>query len=503
MKPSLFSFIFLWISLSATAQPSTKILENSLEQARLAWGVPGMSVGIIYKNQKILNKGFGVKEQGKSDAINSTTQFAIASNTKAFVSAALSTLVSQNKISWDDPVIRYLPDFEMYDPYVTAHLTIRDLLCHRSGLGTFSGDVIWYKSELPASEVIKKIKYVPQAFEFRSGYGYSNLMFITAGEVIRSVTQMNWDDYVKSTFIEPLDMNETITSTDQLSDNRAIPHKPDGKVNLPIDWVNWDNMGAAGGIISSSDDMTQWIQLLLNKGIWKSDTIIEPDLLHEMWTPHNSFPITESSHLDIPGRHFNGYGLGWGVYDYFGRKVITHSGGYDGMYSRLVLLPDEQLGFVLLTNTMTGIITPVIFDIINQFIKEDTRDWHAKYLDRKSGVGMEEWIEARQNARQIDTQPRLSITSYAGQYFDPMYGTITIQVKDDKLRLSFENAPLLNASLEHWHHDTWQILWDETHAWFNEGWVTFEMDVTNSITEIKFDVPNYDIFFHEINAKKK
>lgn len=493
----------LTISISLCSQPSSKKMISGLEKARIDWGVPGMSVGIVHQGEVFLNRGFGFKEQGKSEPTNATTQYAIASNTKAFVSAAIGTLVMDGKLKWDEPVRKYLPDFAMYDPYVTEHITVRDLLCHRAGLGTFSGDVIWYKSEKSAAEVIKQIKYVPQAYPFRSGYGYSNLMFITAGEVIKAVSGLSWEEYVRKTFFEPLQMNETITSTNNLSSNVATPHKPTRNINQPIPWVNWDNMGAAGGIISSSDDMLNWIQLLLNKGISEGDTLIDPDILNEMWTPHNAFPITEKSKLDLPGRNFNGYGLGWGLYDYFGRKVVTHSGGYDGMYSRVVLVPDEQLGFVVLTNSMTGIITPVIFDIINQFIKEDTRDWHEKYLQRPGGEGMSDWIDQRKTARIENTSPRKENAHYTGTYYDPFYGTITIKEQEGKLRLLFEQAPDLSATLAHWQLDTWEIKWDHIHAWFDFGLINFTFNTENEVIGIEFDVPNYDIFFDEIHAKKR
>jgi CubicO group peptidase (beta-lactamase class C family) len=500
---SLFTPLCLLVTITLLAQPSTKKLEKSIENARQQWSVPGMSVAVVYKGETYFSKGFGIKKEGFTDKVDAQSQYAIASNTKAFVSAALATLVMEQKIQWDDPVRKHLPDFAMYDPYVSEHVTVRDLLCHRTGLGTFSGDVIWYKSERPASEVVQKVAFVPQDYEFRGGYGYSNLMFITAGEVIKAVTGKPWDEYVSETFFAPLGMKETVTSVDDLDDNNAQPHKPVGDENLPIPWVNWDNMGAAGGIISSVDDMSNWIKLLLNKGIWKGDTLIDPDQLNIMWTPHNNFTLYERHHVSIPGRHFNGYGLGWGVFDYYGHKVISHSGGYDGMYSRVVLIPDLQLGFVILTNSMTNVIGAMMFDLINQFIKKDTRDWHAWYQNQSGGGGMLAEAEKRKAARAKGTFPRLGLSKYAGDYYDPMYGTITIQEEDGQLRLAFEKAPDLSATLQHWHYDTWEIKWDQVHAWFDFGLISFTLNTQNEVQGIEFDVPNYDIFFDEIHAKKQ
>ncbi len=464
-----------------------------------------MSVSIVKDNKIILNKGYGIKEDGKGAPINENTLFAIASNTKAFISSALAQLVSEDEIDWDDRVVDYLPHFEVFDPYVTSEVTIEDLLCHRVGLGTFSGDVIWYKSELEPKEIISRIKYLPQAFSFRNGYGYSNLMFIAAGEVIKTVTGQDWDDYITRSFFEPLRMNRTVTSIDELASkgNFATPHKVDQGKNIPIEWTNWDNMGAAGGIISSSSDMARWIQLNLNSGILESDTLIAPTELLELWTIHNSFYLSAESREWIPGRHFNGYGLGWGTFDYFGRQVVTHSGGYDGMYSRVVLIPDEDLGFAILTNNMTGISNALMMYLINAFIKEDLRDWSLAYLERPGSGGVAEDILTKKDSRKDGTTPSLNLESYEGIFYDPMYGSIQTKLENGSLKLKFENAPQLSATLGHWHYDTWEIKWDEIHAWFDFGTLKFNLNNDNEVIGISFDVPNYDIFFHEINAIKQ
>ncbi len=471
-----------------------------IEQARVDWGVPGMAVAIVKENKVIFNEGFGTKKKGSELAVDSNTQFAIASNTKAFVSSALAVLVADGQLSWDDQVVDILPYFELYDRYSTSETTIRDLLCHRVGLGTFSGDVIWYKSQLEAAEVIKKIKHLPPAYAFRSGYGYSNLMFITAGEVIKAVTGKNWNEYVKETFFEPLGMNKSITSIDNLdADNAATPHKS-AEGNLPISWVNWDNMGAAGGIISTTTDMAQWMMMNLNDGIWNGTEVLPRDQQRILWTPHNNFVITEASEARIPGRHFTGYGLGWGLYDYFGRMVVTHSGGYDGMYSRVMMVPDEQLGIVILTNSMSGITLPLCLKLLNDFIKEDRRDWSQEFLE--SDVDGDDRISKIQSTRLKDTSSTLDIAAYAGSYEAPLHGGIKIEISNAELTLSFDNAPDLSASLKHWHLDTWEIDWDQTHAWFDFGLVTFELNSLAEVTGLKFNVPNGDIFFDELVVTK-
>ncbi len=507
MKKSftLFSLLFLIFFQPAICQTDVSEIEAYIEKARQDWGVPGMSVAIVKDGQIISNRGYGVKEIGKKDNVDEKTLFAIASNTKAFVSSALGVLQREEKLNLNDKVQNYIPGFQVYDAYASSEATVTDLLCHRIGLGTYSGDVIWYKSNLTAAEVVEKIRYVPQKYSFRAGYGYSNLMFITAGEVIRKVTGLPWNNFVQETFFNPLGMDRTITSTKDLDvrGNFAIPHKPVSDQNLPIDWVNWDNMGAAGGIISSSEDMAKWLIFQLQNGIWDNDTILDPAVQNILWTPHNNYTVSLNSKKRNPGTHFSGYGLGWGVSDYYGNRMITHGGGYDGMYSQVAMLPEQNLGIVILTNTMKGIATPLRYYIINQFIHKESKDFSQEALDNiseKSSVELE--IEEQKRARVYNTKPTLDLGAYAGVYETNMHGPIHLVYDGDDLFLNFERAPDLTARLVHWHYDTWEIKWDNVHAWFDFGTIQFHYNNRMEITGFEFDVPNNDIFFDELTVKK-
>jgi CubicO group peptidase (beta-lactamase class C family) len=495
---------FIVFLFSASAQVDVKVIDKYIEQARKDWNVPGMSVAIVKDGQIVMSKGYGVKELGKKDNVDGNTQFAIASNTKAFVASALARLVEEGRLDWKDKVREYLPYFSLYGEHESATTTIEDLLCHRVGLGTFSGDVIWYKTTRSAEEVVKRIKHVPQAYEFRDGYGYSNLMFITVGEVIRVVTGKSWDSYVAETFFDPLEMNNTITSTSNLLSNYATPHKPTfDRGVIPIDWTNWDAMGAAGGIISSSNDMAKWMMMNLNDGVWMSDTLLDKEQQNLLWTPHNNFTLSEGSKSAIPGRHIAGYGLGWSMIDYFGNLVVSHGGGYDGMYSRVMMIPDLRLGIVVLTNSMEGISTPLTYYIANQYLKMDTRDWSKEALLRaKANNDHKNKVADRKTQRVPDTTPTKPLQSFVGTYTDPMYGDIVVSMKGEKLRIEFHDAPELGATLDHWHYNTFELKWDEEHAWFDFGTVNFDLSNNQTVIGMTFDVPNYDIFFEELNMKK-
>lgn len=506
MRYTLVVLMIFQIIGNTFGQADLKIIEKYIEDAREAWDVPGLSVAIVKDGEIVFEKGYGVIESGKKQKVDEHTLYAIASNTKAFISASIATLEESGQLDLDDPVQKHLPYFELYDSYVSSEAIVRDLLCHRLGLGTFSGDVIWYKSNFSPEEIVKKAKFVPQAYSFRGGYGYSNLMFLAAGEVIKSASGKPWDNYIQEAFFDPLEMTRTRTSTNDLGslDNVATPHKPVNGENIPIAWTNWDNMGAAGGIISSVHDMSQWLKLQLNEGILDGDTIFSPAIQNEMWNAHNIQKVSLSNKHYMPSRHFRSYGLGWGLFDYHGRLIANHGGGYDGMYSRVILVPEENLGVVVLTNSMKGISTPISNYIVDRYLEVPERDWSAEGLQQsyRSEKFKSDRLVARGKSRVLNTKPTFPMSAYSGRYFDKMYGDIEIKYEGDNLRLEFPSAPDLSAHLSHWHYDTFKINWDREHAWFDFGTLQFIMDNNGNIRGLNFDVPNDDIFFHELHPVK-
>ncbi len=498
---------FLLLSVRfLTAQVDPAALDRYFEQARRDWEVPGMAIAVVKDGKVVLAEGYGALAVNDPQKVDENTVFAIASNTKAFIAAAVGMLVEAGKLNWDDPVEQHLPYFELYNPYVTAKTTVRDLLCHRVGLGTFSGDVIWYKSEHSAAEVVRRAREVPQAFDFRAGYGYSNLMFITAGEVIRAVAGQPWDVFIQNNILRPLEMDRTFTSVTQLEGqtNVATPHKPTQTGNTPIPYANWDNMGAAGGILSTAGDMAHWLKLQLDGGRWKDDRLFTTETQSEWWQPHNPRRISAAAREYYPQRNFSAYGLGWGLSDWDGRLVAAHGGGYDGMYSQVMLVPGEKLGVVVLTNSMKGIGNALARYVVDRYLDRPERDWSAEGLERYQNYRQyrDNRVQERLDHRQTETQPSLPLSQYAGEYHDPMYGDIKVKMEKGELRLLFPHAPALDATLTHWHYNTFQINWDETHAWFDFGTVNFQLDNQGKIMELQFDVPNDDIFFHELHPKR-
>lgn len=490
--------IALHLAFTAYGQPDLKELDAYYAKALNAWDVPGMSVAIVKDGKVVFSKSYGVKEIGRRETPDENTLYAIASNTKAFTTAVIAQLVQEGKLGWDDKVQEHLPYFELYDPYVSHETTIRDLLCHRVGLKTYSGDLIWYRSTLDPEEIIRRVKYLPKAYDFRSGYGYSNVMFITAGEVIEQVTGAEWSENVEKRFFEPLKMNRSITTSRDLAamGNAATPHALIEGVHKPIGWEDWQSVAATGGIISSVKDMSQWMMFNLSHGVWGGDTLLTEASRNTLWKPHNNFTVDHTS--DDKSVHLRGYALGWSVSDYHGRLRVGHTGGYTGMLSAVTLIPDENLGVVVLTNGMKPLFAAVVNYAVDAFLEVPEKDWSAEmlanYAKRKDTR-----IEDRKKARVPNTKPSVDTDLYAGTYRAESYGKITVKRVGDDLKIFFEHTPDFTATLSHWHYDVWKMTWDNPDllAWFPFATVKFEMDNNNNVTGISFDVPNDDFWFDE------
>lgn len=482
-------------------------IDALIEESRAKWNVPGLSVAIVKDGKIVLSKGYGVRELGKPEAVDGETLFAIASNSKAFTAAAILMLQEEGKMKLDDRVQTHLPWMQLYDPWVSAEIRVDDLLCHRSGLGTFSGDLLWWGTPYSPEEVLRRTKHLTPEGPFRSSYGYSNLMFLAAGEVIRSSSGKTWQAFVEERIFAPTGMTRSITSTNQLNDrgNAASPHKPTMDKVTPIPWVNWDTMAAAGGVISCSDDMAKWIRIQLDQGRIEGDKrLFSEASSNRMWTPHTPIAVSEAARKRNPSTHFRSYGLGWMLSDYKGRMVAQHGGGYDGMYSQVMLVPDENLGIVVLTNSMTGISGPLCNTIADRYLGGDATDWLTTGLERDVS-GRQAFYDRIQKAitPTIEgTQPSRPLETYTGKFRCPMYGDATVTLEDGKLVLRLLANKELVADLTHLQLDTFVIRWRTDFAWFREGTIQFVPDAQGIFQDLRLDVPNEDLWFHELKLRR-
>lgn len=487
-------------------------VDEMISAARQEWGVPGLAVAIVKDDTLVLCKGYGVREYGSDQPVDEQTLFAIASNSKAFTAAALAILVDEKKLSWDDHVVDYLPWFRLHDPLATNELRVRDLLCHRSGLGTFSGDLLWWGTSYSPQEVLQRAQHLPLESSFRASYGYSNLMYLAAGEVIAEVSGLPWPEFVETRILRPLKMERTVSSVRDLvtRGNYATPHKTFLDRSEPIPWMNWDTMAAAGGIISSAHDMSQWVKAQLKKGEVSADTrLFSEQESHEMWHAQTVIPVSRSSSGRKPTTHFRAYGLGWSLSDYRGKKLVGHGGGYDGMYSQVLMIPEEELGIVVLTNSMTSIGSALVYQIADRFIDQasgevTSRDWNKEMLEsfRKSRQDFDDRIKKRLTKVVENTTPSHPLSEYAATFRCPMYGEASVTVEGKGLVLRLEPYPALVADLEHLHYDTFVIRWRNEFAWFEGGTAHFVCDSQGRFVRLELDVPNDDLWFHELRLSR-
>lgn len=509
MKKVLISLLltaaFVITAASQTIEEKVIRIDEYAQQVLTDWKGPGMAIAVIKDDKVVMAKGYGLRRLGSPEKVDADTDFAIASNSKAFTAAALAILVDEKKLNWDDKVSEYLPAFQMYAPWVTSELTIRDLVSHRVGLDTFSGDLLWYETTYNEDEILRRVRYLQPVSSFRGRFGYQNLMFIAAGRVVEKVSGKSWCNFVTERILTPLGMSHTTCSIKTLPDNAAWPHNESGGSLRVLHRGDVDGAMAAAGLNSSVSDLSRWIRTQLGRGTFEGKTIFSSQRSWEMWQPNIMLPISEEASKANPTQHFNAYGMGWFMYDYHGRKILNHSGGLDGFLSYTVLIPEENAGFVVLTNNESPSFAIMMNKIRDILVDAPERDWNEQA--KRQSAGRKAAAEAQRktvdSARVANTNPSLALSGYAGKYTDRLYGDITVSEENGHLVIRFGPSPNFVADLEHWHYDTFQIKWRPSVAYnFPRGFITFTIDKNGKPDEIKIDQPNNDFWFYELHPKR-
>lgn len=477
----------LTFALSTTAaaqQGPLRGFEAYTASALKAWDAPGLAVAVVRNDSLVFARGFGVRELGKGDPVTANTVFAVGSTTKAFTSALLGTLVDAGRLGWDDPVTKHYPGFQLYDPYVTREITIRDLLTHRSGLSR--GDRLWSGSGMPREEVIRRVRYLKPSWSFRSTYGYQNIMFLTAGEIAGKLYGHGWDAAVADRIFTPLGMTRTVTSTLPLKgmDDVATPHERiEGSVT-PVEWLNIDNIGPAGSINSSVTDMAQWVRMQLAGGTYAGRKVLEPRTIKEMHALQMHTRISETDEKLNPESHLTGYGLGWSLRDYRGLRLVSHGGAIRGMRAWVAMFPEKNLGVVVLTN-MAESTLPIAIGMraLDQHLTTTPKDWSALYLNEARAGRARALAEAEKvrASRVQGTSPTLPLERYAATYADSMYGEIRVIREGEGLTLTF--GPHFTGDLKHWHFDTFEAVWRNRAQ--GRGTVMFTIDARGQVAALE------------------
>ncbi len=487
------------------AQISSGEIDQLVEEAIDKFNVAGVAVGIAKDGKIIHSKGYGLKSIKTKDKVNRHTNFAIASNTKAFTTAALSILVDNGKLSWQDKVKDFIPEFKMYNPYVTENFNIQDLLTHRSGLGLGAGDLMFFPdgSDFTIKDVLKIFQYFEPQSAFRTKFDYDNILYIVAGEIIARVSGMSWEEFVEKRIMKPLNMDNTYSSLSRIRDksNLATPHSTDTGTIRTISHFERVVNGAAGGIISNVDDLCNWMLVHLNKGKYGKN--LEKELFseknqNEMWKIHTTLDVNRNPRYNS---HFAGYGLGWGLKDIKGNMSISHTGGLPGMLSRTVLIPDLELGVVVLTNTANGgagVFRAVSKSIVDSYLSLDDFDWTGYYYER--------YIKKENNADQVSTQVwktaksassnHLNLNDYFGVYEDDWFGKVEIFMNGNQLWFKSYRSPKLNGPMIYYKANTFAIKW-EYQDMNADAFAIFNLDEEGKAQSIRMKgiSPNIDFSF--------
>ncbi len=511
LSPSVLIVTLLLAGSAAVAQgpagPSD--LDAWVMRAMSTFEVPGLALTIVKDGKVVTAKGYGVRKLGDPARVDEHTLFGIASNTKAFTATALGLLVEDGTIRWDGRVIDYVPWFQMSDPFVTREMTVRDLLVHRSGLGLGAGDLLWWpQSTYDRKEVARRLRYVPLATSFRSAYAYDNVLYLVAGEVIEAMSGQSWEDFVATRILAKVGMTHSNVrhSAAGQGGNVAATHARVGGQVRSIAPFESDTTNPAGGINSCAEDMARWLIVQLAEGeLPDGSRLFSRATARELTTM-----VTPIAIGDVPPEardlrpNFNGYGLGFGIRDYRGRKLVTHTGGLPGYVSKVAMIPDARLGISILTNQESGAAFESIADhILDSYLNAPQVDWiavfHAIEMRGRDKIRSAEQTSAQ--SRDAQSKPSLPLERYAGKFTDRWYGDVTIAPANGGLTIRFDKTPALTGVLEHWQYDTFVAKWKDREL-RADAFVTFALDPNGRIESARMRAvspeTDFSFDFHDL-----
>jgi CubicO group peptidase (beta-lactamase class C family) len=501
-------------ALAADAPDLTPVVEAT----RDAFDVPGIAVAIVKDGEVVLAQGWGVREAGKSGPVDAHTRFAIASLTKAFTSASLSILADEGRLSLDDRVIDHLPWFQMSDAYVSREMRLRDLLVHRSGLALGAGDLLfWPATNYSTEQIVRRLRHVPLETSFRSRYAYDNVLYAVAQLVIEKVSGQTYGDFVRTRIFAPVGMDESAINADLVrGGNVATGHAKFDFTDLrTVPAMTWSNNQAAGGIYANVDDLARWMQVQLAGGVLGTEPdgserrLFSADRHRAMWEIVTPIPIPARPAVPelapaLP--KFAGYGEGWSIGEYRGRRLVSHTGGWPGMVSRMTLVPELGLGVIVLTNQeVPAAFNAVTYEALDHFLQAPDTDWVAAYSAAvaKAAADAASGADAHAAARRRST-PALPPAGYAATYRDDWYGDVAIALENGRLVMRFAQTPQLVGTLEHWQNDTFVVRWHDR-GLNADAFATFDLTPDGTVRELRMQavspLTDFSFDFHHLRLK--
>jgi len=521
------SFLIFSVVTEVNAEVSPVEIDVLAEKVMAAFSVPGVAIGIIEKGKTTHLKGYGVKNINNNQPINTDSIFKIASNTKAFTTAALAILVDEKKISWQGKVIDYLPNFKMHDAWVTKEFTVKDLLTHRSGLGLGAGDLmLWPEpSSFSRDEILHNLRYLKPAGEFRASYAYDNLLYIVAGEIIPAVTGMSWQQFIDKRIMQPLGMTHCYAG-DVAAEHLQELAQPHGVIAGKLAVIQRKKSSgkesvsaAAGGIQCSITDMLKWANVFLNQGRYgEGKQLFSQEQHQEMWSAQTIMPLSKRAKR-WDNSHFSSYGLGWRMNDVNGYLRVHHSGSLSGMYSYVSFFPEQELGIVILTNQQSSRARDALmYSLMKSYLplslaEKDSGqriDWLQEMLK-----GYKRPVDITSNSLENSTAKSDPLTlviddqesqTLLGIYRDAWLGDFVIKKQKDKLIISSKRMVALVGELIKRGNNKYAVTWHDrgleadVYAVFsrnNLGKIT-TMRLKPQSKNIDFSYDFQDLLFHKV-----
>jgi CubicO group peptidase (beta-lactamase class C family) len=501
---SIFSGLLIGLAGIVSAQPA--FVKDSLDvyvnREMKRWNIPALAVAIVKDGKVVACKGYGTTESNGTKKVDENTLFQIASNSKAFTGTSLAMLDARKKISLDDKATKWLPYFSLKEPYASKEVTVRDLLCHRIGFQTFQSDFLNWNCNLTRKEIIEGMKNVTPVYSFRSRYGYCNSAFLAAGEVIKAATDTTWDDFVKYNFFKPLSMTRSTTyHKDIVADqNAAVPYTILRNKLVKLDYANVDNLGPAASISSCVKDMSNWVLCQLDSGRFNGRQVIPFAAIKTTRTPQ-MIAGRGGNNPDFPSNHFNLYGMGWGIKDYYGKAMYEHTGGADGFVTSVCLFPEEKLGIVVLTNTdmndlFLALREQIMLAYFNQPYKNLSAEGYKYFAEGNKEANAE--IDGWMNKTKVKDQEFPLAKDLVGKYNNEVYGDVEVK-NDEGLVVTFSHHPQAKGKLSYMGDNT--FLCEYTYATW--GFQQLKVKVENNkVSSIIIKVNDF-VDYMDYEFKKK
>ena len=480
--------IYILSAPSAFGQYDTQNekLEAMIEQGIADWKIPALSVLVMKDGKSVFKKTYGVKNINTKEKANTQTLFTMASTTKALIAMSMGILVDEGKVEWDDKVRKHYPDFQLSDSYITEDARIKDLFTHNLGIG--NADWIWYARNLSTEETIEKFAQTQKAYPLRGGYQYQNMGYVIAGEVIRTISGKQWDQFLKERIFDPLGMSRTAgMSADVLAlGNVATPHYDDLEEGvIEINYAFFDQAGAAGSLYSCIDDMEKYLAFIQNKGVHNGDTLLQPTTFEYLFQPKIIIESGFYPTAQLTKPHWKSYGMGWFQHDYKGEKVDFHTGSIDGLVAIHGWLRDHDLGVYVFTNLDHAELRhAIMYNVFDLYALGGDRDWHKEVYEMYDGFEKEykDYLEDLDKKRVLNTSPSKPLKDFIGTYKHPSLGNYTITMKGEGLVASLNDK--FDLDLNHWHHDTFRSLVQP--QWRSKEFITFQLDEMGKVKNLDF-----------------